>query len=143
MRMSKSCSLLVIKMFVYINCYRSMATLSTFPKLMVSLNKICDETLFQKLMKCSSSFSMNSEFRIQAIFRMKQEVELQTYLNHLIDEDLCRKLKACKEKESREADEDAVEDVDMEEKEQALKMEAQTNKDQLNNLFAQVPSVDF
>ncbi|KAM3728527.1 E3 ubiquitin-protein ligase CHIP [Dirofilaria immitis] len=71
--------------------------------------------------------------------RIKQEIELQAYLNGLIDSDLARKLRKLKEKkEAGENSEVITEEMDLQSEEIALKMEAQSSKDKLNNLFAQV-----
>ncbi|MCP9262929.1 E3 ubiquitin-protein ligase CHIP [Dirofilaria immitis] len=70
---------------------------------------------------------------------IKQEIELQAYLNGLIDSDLARKLRKLKEKkEAGENSEVITEEMDLQSEEIALKMEAQSSKDKLNNLFAQV-----
>uniref|UniRef100_A0A915Q662 E3 ubiquitin-protein ligase CHIP n=1 Tax=Setaria digitata TaxID=48799 RepID=A0A915Q662_9BILA len=70
---------------------------------------------------------------------LKQEIELQAYLNGLIDGDLARKLRKLKEKKETGDNTEVVSDeMDFESKEIALKMEAQSSKDKLNNLFAQV-----
>lgn len=72
-------------------------------------------------------------------FRIKQEIELQAYLNGLIDGDLARKLQKLKEKKEAGGNSEVItEEVDLENEEMALKMEAQSSKDKLNNLFAQV-----
>ncbi|VDN90649.1 unnamed protein product [Brugia pahangi] len=78
-------------------------------------------------------------FRREEEKRIKQEIELQAYLNGLIDSDLARKLRELKEKkETSENSEVITEELDLESEETALKMEAQSFKDKLNNLFAQV-----
>lgn len=64
---------------------------------------------------------------------------MQAYLNGLIDNDLARKLRKLKEKnETSDKNEDITEELDLENEEVALKMKAQSSKDKLNNLFAQV-----
>ncbi|VDK42774.1 unnamed protein product [Anisakis simplex] len=97
--------------------------------------------------------------------RIKQEIELQTYLNRLMDEDLQRKLQELKIKEAakkKENDMDCSENIENQEEqgandedielneeeekakdaeneeEEALRMENLVNKKKLNELFAQV-----
>ncbi|VDK66827.1 unnamed protein product [Onchocerca ochengi] len=78
-------------------------------------------------------------FRREEEKRIKQEIELQAYLNGLIDGDLARKLQKLKEKKEAGGNSEVItEEVDLENEEMALKMEAQSSKDKLNNLFAQV-----
>ncbi|VDN05231.1 unnamed protein product [Thelazia callipaeda] len=78
-------------------------------------------------------------FRREEEKRIKQEIELQLYLNNLIDEDLERKLK--KLKINQEADDEAENmnvDMDSRNEEMDLRIVAQSFKDKLNSLFAQV-----
>ncbi|MFH4974915.1 hypothetical protein AB6A40_001624 [Gnathostoma spinigerum] len=87
-------------------------------------------------------------FRKEEDKRIQQEIELQSYLNRLMDEELERRLKELHakpgaddaEKEGDETlqkkDEDSS-DCRLDEEER-LRAEIQTNKDKLNNLFAQV-----
>lgn len=71
--------------------------------------------------------------------RIKQEIELQAYLNRLIDEDLERNLKLLKERQTNDEENKIVsDDIDMESEDEQLRTEAQATKDKLNNLFAQV-----
>lgn len=59
-------------------------------------------------------------------------------MNSLIDNELERKLQKLKGKQNGESSGNVTEDLDLESEEVALKMEAQSSKDKLNNLFAQV-----
>uniref|UniRef100_A0AC34RJK2 U-box domain-containing protein n=1 Tax=Panagrolaimus sp. JU765 TaxID=591449 RepID=A0AC34RJK2_9BILA len=71
-------------------------------------------------------------FRIEEDKRLNQEIELQSYLNRLIDDDLDKNLeKVTKESEDKNEDEIEV-------KKDQIRNEACRNKEILNNLFAQV-----
>ncbi|VDM41996.1 unnamed protein product [Toxocara canis] len=95
-------------------------------------------------------------FRRDEEKRITQEIQLQTYLNRLMDEDLERNLqrlraakeeaKAKKDNEEKnqndcaetEEEEEKEEDDDMHGEEEALRVENLANKEKLNKLFAQV-----
>lgn len=80
--------------------------------------------------------------------RIQEEIELQTYLNHLIDEDLNKKIGQLKAKKKGTAEFEVIsddaevevitEERDLEDQEQTLRKEADLNRDKLNNLFAKV-----
>ncbi|VDN33729.1 unnamed protein product [Gongylonema pulchrum] len=63
---------------------------------------------------------------------------MQTYLNSLIDNDLAKKLDELRQKRKNDGEEIEVISDDVEDEEQVLRMEAESNKNKLNSLFAQV-----
>ncbi|KAL3098057.1 hypothetical protein niasHS_002179 [Heterodera schachtii] len=67
-------------------------------------------------------------FRQEEDKRITQEIELQSYLNQLIDDDIAKKVNQLEDKKEN----------DVEEKAEELKTQGDTFKKQLNNLFAQV-----
>jgi STIP1 family protein 1 len=69
------------------------------------------------------------KFRLEETERIEQEVELQTYLERLINEDKTRRLNALK----HDADEPPTK-----EETETLEAESESRKVQLNHLFAQV-----
>ena len=77
------------------------------------------------------------------VCRISQEIELQTYLNSLMDQDLERRLSALREKWS-EVRTEGSEDGQMKDgetlqnEEESVTAEIQTKKDMLGSLFAQV-----
>ncbi|VDN36410.1 unnamed protein product [Gongylonema pulchrum] len=77
-------------------------------------------------------------FRREEEKRIEQEISLQTYLNSLIDNDLAKKLDELRQKRKNDGEEIEVISDDVEDEEQVLRMEAESNKNKLNSLFAQV-----
>uniref|UniRef100_A0A915E155 E3 ubiquitin-protein ligase CHIP n=1 Tax=Ditylenchus dipsaci TaxID=166011 RepID=A0A915E155_9BILA len=72
------------------------------------------------------------KFRMEEERRLTQEIELQSYLNNLIDEDIKKKIDSIQTNQV-DRSEEAIEDrIDV------VRNEGLTNKDKLNNLFAQV-----
>uniref|UniRef100_A0A914GZ14 E3 ubiquitin-protein ligase CHIP n=1 Tax=Globodera rostochiensis TaxID=31243 RepID=A0A914GZ14_GLORO len=68
------------------------------------------------------------KFRQEEEKRITQEIELQCYLNQLIDEDIAKKMEQLKNEDEN----------DSEDKMDELKSQGANSKEQLNNLFAQV-----
>jgi STIP1 family protein 1 len=71
-------------------------------------------------------------FRIEEEKRISQEIELQAYLNKLIDEDVERNIQEIRESTSGAAEEDVHERID------EVRSDGRSNKEKLNNLFSQV-----
>ncbi|TKR71662.1 hypothetical protein L596_019224 [Steinernema carpocapsae] len=105
------------------------------------LTRACDLSLAQKLAYGDEisglvRLARKEKFRMEEDKRCQQEVELQAYLNRLMDEDLQRRVNTLLENSNtkpNDADEAALmETMD------SLKSEAEARKDELNNIFAQV-----
>ena len=72
------------------------------------------------------------KFKITEEKRITQEIELQSYLNELIDEDTSKKVQEI-QNNKKDRSEEAIEDkIDL------LRMDAMSKKDMLNSLFSQV-----
>jgi STIP1 family protein 1 len=71
-------------------------------------------------------------FRIEEEKRISQEIELQAYLNKLIDEDVERNIQEIRESTSGAAEEDVHERID------EVRSDGRSNKEKLNSLFSQV-----
>ncbi|KAH7694964.1 STIP1-like proteiny and u box-containing protein, partial [Aphelenchoides avenae] len=71
-------------------------------------------------------------FRIEEEKRITQEIELQSYLNRLIDDDVDREVQRIKDSASDENDEQTQSKIE------AFRDDARSNKDKLNNMFAQL-----
>jgi len=78
----------------------------------------------------------SEKFRIQEERRIAQEIELQSYLNSLIDEDTDRKVQKIDEEIKNGREEELDEAVQQQIK--SIRNQGSTSKDQLNRLFAQV-----
>jgi len=69
------------------------------------------------------------KFCIEEEKRINQEIDLQIYLNSLIDEDIDRRLRQISEEDNNEGVQQQIE---------SIRNYGSTSKDQLNNLFSQV-----
>jgi STIP1 family protein 1 len=75
--------------------------------------------------------ALRDRFKIEEDKRLNQEIELQSYLNRLIDQDIENNVKEILEKQ-RENDPEVEEKID------ELQTKGKKDKEMLNNLFAQV-----
>lgn len=83
--------------------------------------------------------SRREKFRQEEEKRVKQEIELQSYLNLLIDDDINKKIDELQiTLPISPQDENAVKESHVDEKIDALKNQGDTFKEQLNNMFMQV-----
>ncbi|KAK0402677.1 hypothetical protein QR680_016470 [Steinernema hermaphroditum] len=105
------------------------------------LTRACDLSLAQKLaygdeIAALVRHARREKFRIEEEKRCTQEIELQSYLNRLMDDDLQRRVNSLLES-SNTNDNEADERLLMEEID-SLKNDVESKRDELNNIFAQV-----
>uniref|UniRef100_A0A1I8A328 E3 ubiquitin-protein ligase CHIP n=1 Tax=Steinernema glaseri TaxID=37863 RepID=A0A1I8A328_9BILA len=104
------------------------------------LTRACDLSLAQKLaygdeIAALVRHARREKFRIEEEKRCSQEVELQSYLNRLMDDDLQRRVNSLLESSNANGDSDEgllMEEID------SIKNDVESKRDELNNLFAQV-----
>uniref|UniRef100_A0A0M3I422 E3 ubiquitin-protein ligase CHIP n=1 Tax=Ascaris lumbricoides TaxID=6252 RepID=A0A0M3I422_ASCLU len=133
---------------------RSCVQLGQYDEAIKLLTRANDLAMCQKLnfgdeITAQLRLAKRQIFRRDEEKRITQEIQLQSYLNRLMDEDLERNLEKLrankakeKEKESEGGEEQKEsaenEDDHIDEEEEALRVENLANKEKLNKLFAQV-----
>uniref|UniRef100_A0A1I7WIN2 RING-type E3 ubiquitin transferase n=1 Tax=Heterorhabditis bacteriophora TaxID=37862 RepID=A0A1I7WIN2_HETBA len=109
-------------------------------KLLTKANElaICQKVNFGDEIHGQMRLARREKFRCEDDKRIKQEIDLQIYLEKLIEEDVVRRLNALESPVMSKADDNVTDDEQKNFERDQLLQEAQQHVAQLNSMFAQV-----